>query len=172
MRLDVDISKTLRSGHRTFALQARFCAQGERVVVVGPSGAGKSMLLKALAGLVRPDAGHVRIDGETLFERWLDAFGLREVAHQHPHELSGGQRQRTALARALVARPRALLLDEPFAALDTELRASMRTELDALQRRLRVPMVLITHDPEDVRVFGEQVLRMDAGHMMEDIAHA
>ena len=42
----------------------------------------------------------------------------------------------------------------------------------ALQRRLRVPMVLITHDPEDVRVFGEQVLRMDAGHMMEDIAHA
>ena len=226
MRLDVDIRKTLRSGHRTFALQARFCAQGERVVVVGPSGAGKSMLLKALAGLVRPDAGHVRIDGETLFdaaqgthlppqarnvaylfqdyalfphlnvrqniafgelqgwrnppaahaspdvERWLDAFGLREVAHQHPHELSGGQRQRTALARALVARPRALLLDEPFAALDTELRASMRTELDALQRRLRVPMVLITHDPEDVRVFGEQVLRMEAGHMMEDIAHA
>jgi molybdate transport system ATP-binding protein len=226
MRLDVDIRKTLRSGHRTFALQARFCAQGERVVVVGPSGAGKSMLLKALAGLVRPDAGHVRIDGETLFDaaqgthlppqarnvaylfqdyalfphlnvrqniafgahkgwrnpaaahasadvdRWLDAFGLREVAHQHPHELSGGQRQRTALARALVAQPRALLLDEPFAALDTELRASMRAELDALQRSLRVPMVLITHDPEDVRVFGEQVLRMDAGHMMEDIAHA
>ena len=226
MRLDVDIRKTLRSGHRTFELQARFCAQGERVVVVGPSGAGKSMLLKALAGLVRPDAGHVRIDGETLFdaargihlppqarnvaylfqdyalfphlnvrqniafgelqgwrnppaayaspevERWLDAFGLREVAHQNPHELSGGQRQRTALARALVARPRALLLDEPFAALDTDLRASMRAELDALQRRLQVPMVLITHDPEDVRVFGEQVLRMDAGHMLEEQAHA
>jgi molybdate transport system ATP-binding protein len=104
-------------------------------------------------------------------ERWLDAFGLREVAHQHPHELSGGQRQRTALARALVARPRALLLDEPFAALDTELRASMRAELDALKRRLRVPMVLITHDAEDVRVFGEQVLRMNAGHMMEDVFH-
>ena len=226
MRLDVDIRKALRSGHRTFELQARFCAQGERVVVVGPSGAGKSMLLKALAGLVRPDAGHIRLDGETLFdaekgihlppqargvaylfqdyalfphlnvrqniafgelqgwrnpsaahaspavERWLDALGLRDVAHQHPHELSGGQRQRTALARALVAEPRALLLDEPFAALDTELRVSMRAELDALQRRLRVPMVLITHDPEDVRVFGEQVLRMDGGHMREDIAHA
>jgi len=226
MRLDVDIRKTLRSGHRTFALQARFCAQGERVVVVGPSGAGKSMLLKALAGLVRPDAGHIRLDGETLFdaekgihlppqargvaylfqdyalfphlnvrqniafgelqgwrnpaaahaspavERWLDAFGLREVAHQHPHELSGGQRQRTALARALVAEPRALLLDEPFAALDTELRVSMRAELDALQRRLRVPMVLITHDPHDVQGFGDQVLRMQGGHMMEEQAHA
>ena len=65
-----------------------------------------------------------------------------------------------------------LLVAAETAALDTELRASMRTELDALQRRLRVPMVLITHDPEDVRVFGEQVLRMDGGHMMEDIAHA
>ena len=219
MRLDVDIRKTLRSGHRVFELQARFCTQGERVVVTGPSGAGKSMLLKVLAGLLQPDAGHVHLDGETLFdaaqgihlppqarnvaylfqdyalfphlnvrqniafgerrgwrnpaathaspevERWLDAFGLREVAHQHPHELSGGQRQRTALARALVARPRALLLDEPFAALDTELRASMRAELDALQRSLQVPMVLITHDPEDVRVFGEQVLRMEQGTM-------
>ena len=219
MRLDVDIRKTLRSGHRTFELQARFCTQGERVVVTGPSGAGKSMLLKVLAGLLQPDAGHVHLDGETLFDaaqgihlppqarnvaylfqdyalfphlnvrqniafgerrgwrnpaathaspavdRWLDVFGLREVVHQHPHELSGGQRQRTALARALVARPRALLLDEPFAALDTELRASMRAELDALQRTLNVPMVLITHDPEDVRVFGEQVLRMEQGAM-------
>ena len=121
-----------------------------------------------LQGWRNPPAAHASPE----VERWLDAFGLREVAHQHPHELSGGQRQRTALARALVARPRALLLDEPFAALDTDLRASMRAELDALQRRLRVPMVLITHDPEDVRVFGEQVLRMDGGHMMEDIAHA
>ena len=219
MRLDVDICKTLRSGHRVFELQARFCTQGERVVVTGPSGAGKSMLLKALAGLLQPDAGHVRLDGETLFDaaqgihlppqarnvaylfqdyalfphlnvrqniafgerrgwrnpaathaspavdRWLDAFGLREVAHQHPHELSGGQSQRTALARALVAQPRALLLDEPFAALDTGLRASMRAELDVLQRTLNVPMVLITHDPQDVQVFGGQVLRMDQGAM-------
>lgn len=219
MRLDVDIRKTLRAGHRTFELQVRFCTQGERVVVTGPSGAGKSMLLKVLAGLVRPDAGHVRIDGETLFDaaagihlppqarhvaylfqdyalfphlnvrqniafgahkgwrnplashtggevqRWLDVFALNEVAHQYPHELSGGQRQRTALARALVAQPRALLLDEPFAALDTGLRTSMRAELDALQRSLGVPMVLITHDPEDVKQFGDQVLQMHQGQI-------
>ena len=217
MQLDIDIQKTLRSGERVFQLKARFCALGQRVVVVGPSGAGKSLLLKAIAGLMRPDSGHVRLDGQTLFDAkagihlppqarriaylfqdyalfphlsvrqnisfglargwfnpgpndggetvdyWLDALHLREVAHQAPHELSGGQRQRTALARALVSKPRALLLDEPFAALDPALRAVMRAELDALQRRLQVPMVLITHDPLDVEVFGEQVLQVRGG---------
>ncbi len=219
MQLDIDIRKTLRSGQRVFQLNARFSAEGQRVVVVGPSGAGKSQLLKAIAGLVRPDSGHVRLDGQPLFDAqarvnlppqarnvaylfqdyalfphlsvrqniafglargwrnprrdhaseavdyWIDAFHLGEVAHQVPHELSGGQRQRTALARALVANPRALLLDEPFAALDPGLRVALRAELDALQRRLQVPMVLITHDPQDVAVFGEQVLRMRAGEI-------
>ena len=82
------------------------------------------------------------------------------------------QRQRTALARALVAQPRALLLDEPFAALDADLRQTMRAELDALQRRLQVPMVLITHDPQDVALFGEQVLHLHEGQVRElDLPH-
>ena len=85
--------------------------------------------------------------------------------------VSGGQRQRTALARALVSQPRALLLDEPFAALDTDLRVNMRAELDTLQRRLGVPMVLITHDPEDVKIFGNQVLHMNQGTWQEETVH-
>ena len=96
-------------------------------------------------------------------DHWLEIFQLTAVAQQFPDELSGGQRQRVALARALAAQPRALLLDEPFAALDPALRSRMRGELDALQRRLQVPMDRITHDPEDARVFGDQMLQLRKG---------
>ncbi len=99
---------------------------------------------------------------------WLEAFGLEAVAHQLPEQLSGGQRQRVALARALVAEPDALLLDEPFAALDPALRVRMRHELDALQRRLDIPMLLITHDPDDAATFGGQVLTMADGAIVEE----
>src|SRR5690606_9158216 len=95
---------------------------------------------------------------EQAVDYWLEAFQLKPLAHQFPAQLSGGQRQRTALARALVARPRALLLDEPFSALDTDLRQHMRRELDNLQLRLDVPMILITHDADDVKIFGDHVL--------------
>jgi molybdate transport system ATP-binding protein len=210
--LDLDIRKTLRSGKQAFQLDVRLSTDSQRIVIIGPSGSGKSLTLKAIAGLLRPDAGHIRLDDRILFDAargidlppqkrelayvfqdyalfphltvrqniafplaagwfnprrhdrhaqadyWCDAFQLGHVADQYPDELSGGQKQRTALARALVTRPRALLLDEPFAALDRDLRALMREELKELQQRLRVPMVLITHDPEDAEVFGDHVL--------------
>jgi len=102
---------------------------------------------------------------------WLEAFGLAEVAHQMPDELSGGQRQRVALARALVAEPSALLLDEPFAALDPALRVRMREELDSLQRRLDIPMLLITHDPDDAATFGGHVLTIADGRVAGEDKH-
>ena len=90
---------------------------------------------------------------------------MQELAHQYPDELSGGQRQSVALARALVAEPAALLLDEPFAALDPALRVKMRQELSQWQQRLGVPMILITHDPEDARMLGEHVLTLRDGQI-------
>lgn len=95
--------------------------------------------------------------------RWLTTFQLEAVAHQYPDQLSGGQRQRCALARALVASPRALLLDEPFAALDRALRTHLRKELAALQAQLDIPMILITHDEEDVECFADAVIHIRDG---------
>lgn len=106
-----------------------------------------------------------RADQEAI-RYWLDAFELTPVAEHYPHQLSGGQRQRVALARALAPQPQALLLDEPFAALDPALRERMRAELNALQRRMEIPMLMITHDPEDVRAFGDHVLRMENGSIL------
>jgi len=96
---------------------------------------------------------------------WLRVFELEAVAGQYPHQLSGGQQQRTALARALASDPQALLLDEPFAALDTNLRNRMRHELMELRSRLPIPLIMITHDNEDVRLFGDEVVQIREGRI-------
>lgn len=111
------------------------------------------------SGLRNP---RVHVGGEAV-ERWLQAFELTDVAAQRPTELSGGQRQRTALARALVHSPRALLLDEPFSALDPELRGRMRAELDELLQRIDIPVLMITHDTEDLAWFGDEAFYLRDG---------
>ena len=93
----------------------------------------------------------------------LARFALGKLASSYPHQLSGGQRQRVALARALAAKPRLLLLDEPFAALDAPLRARLREELIKIRKEFDVPMVVITHDPDDVAALGGRVVSIADG---------
>lgn len=114
-------------------------------------------------GLQHGPLNPARGAGGEAVAHWLRALELDEVAAQRPSELSGGQRQRTALARALVNSPRALLLDEPFSALDPALRERTRRELDELLARLGIPVVTITHDPDDVARFGEETLYLCDG---------
>jgi molybdate transport system ATP-binding protein len=93
----------------------------------------------------------------------IEAFGLRAMAGSRPATLSGGQQQRVALARALACGPQVLLLDEPFAALHTTLRRQLRAELRELRQRLGIPAVIVSHDPEDVRVLADEVFVLDGG---------
>lgn len=88
----------------------------------------------------------------------LDFFGLSTLAESMPAAISGGQRQRVALARALAVRPRILLLDEPFSALDPLLRVRMRRELRGMLEQLGLPAVIITHDPDDVDTFADALI--------------
>ncbi|MBA4356155.1 MAG: ATP-binding cassette domain-containing protein [Humidesulfovibrio sp.] len=219
MALSLNINKTLRSGTREFELAAAFEAEGRSIVLFGPSGSGKTLTLRAVAGLMTPDAGRIELDGRALFDssnrvdvparergiglvfqdyalfphlsvaqnvgfglgdavfgrldarararvaELLDLAGLSPLAEAHPGKLSGGQRQRVALLRALARSPRALLLDEPFSALDPLLRARMRFDVRAMCQALDTPTLLITHDPEDVAEFGGTVVLYDEGRV-------
>lgn len=95
----------------------------------------------------------------------LAAVRLPEYGTRLPRQLSGGQQQRVALARALVNRPRVLLLDEPLSALDHKLRRAMQVELKALQRRLGIAFVFVTHDQEEALSLSDRVVVMQGGNI-------
>ncbi len=101
----------------------------------------------------------------------LDLVGLTQWGGQRPHQLSGGQRQRMALARALAVEPRVLLLDEPFGALDANVRAELRRWLRRLHDEQHVTTVLVTHDQEEAMEVADTIAVMNKGRI-EQVALA
>ncbi|EMX6411292.1 spermidine/putrescine ABC transporter ATP-binding protein PotA [Salmonella enterica] len=93
---------------------------------------------------------------------------LEEFAQRKPHQLSGGQQQRVAIARAVVNKPRLLLLDESLSALDYKLRKQMQNELKALQRKLGITFVFVTHDQEEALTMSDRIVVMRNGVIEQD----
>lgn len=199
---------------------------GEVLAVLGPNGAGKSTILAALAGLVRPDTGHVRVGETVLFDsaagvempvaqrrvgllaqdallfdslsvlenvefgprsqglsaaeskrlaaHWLEVVGVSGLGKRKPRKLSGGQAQRIAIARALAAEPRVLLLDEPMASLDVAVAAEVRSMLRRVLRDRaaaadgQTATVLVTHDVIDALTLADRVLVIENGVVVDD----
>lgn len=105
-------------------------------------------------------------------QAWLDAVGIGDLARRRPAELSGGQRQRVALARALAARPAALGLDEPFAALDVRTAAELRPLVREQVRRTGTATVLVTHDVIDVVAVADRMVVLHDGTVVAQGAPA
>ncbi len=97
----------------------------------------------------------------------LDLVHLGNKAKRKPHQLSGGERQRVALARALAKHPKLLLLDEPLGALDRKLRESTQFELKALQARLGITFVMVTHDQDEAMTLSSRLAVMDQGRVQQ-----
>lgn len=100
---------------------------------------------------------------EKIAAHWLEKVGLSAYARSYLHVLSGGQKQRVALARALAAQPQLLLLDEPFSALDQNLRQEMRKLVRDMVQENQLPIILVTHDHEDATYFADELWLMDRG---------
>jgi iron(III) transport system ATP-binding protein len=97
----------------------------------------------------------------------VDLVALRGLERRYPHQLSGGQQQRVALGRALAGRPDLLLLDEPLSNLDAKLREQMRFELKELQRRMKIPVLYVTHDQAEAMALSDRLAVMAEGRIVQ-----
>jgi molybdate transport system ATP-binding protein len=107
-----------------------------------------------------------RLERHRRLAEQLERFKLTELTGRYPHELSGGQKQRGSIARALMTNPRIVLLDEPGRGLDAALRGDLHTLIEEMKSTLGVPVLLVTHDPEECFALAEHVLIFDQGRII------
>ncbi len=200
-----------------FALDIEWQIVNELAVLFGFSGAGKSMTLQLIAGLIKPDKGHVSLDEIVYFDssagtdsppqerpfgyvfqdlalfphmtvlqnilygganlpknekldsarELISAFRITGFEDRYPREISGGQKQRVAFARALIRRPKLLLLDEPFSALDRPLRLEMRRFLREVRDDFNIPALLVTHDFEEAAAISDKIIVYEHGKIVQ-----
>lgn len=100
-------------------------------------------------------------------EKYFSQLNLESCRHTRAQNLSGGEKQRVALLRALVSNPRLLLLDEPFSALDTDLRSEARLLVKEVLSQLDIPVYLVTHDKDDVETLAENVIHLKNGKLIQ-----
>ena len=108
-------------------------------------------------------AGAPRAEASARVAEMLQLIKLPEFGDRYPYQLSGGQQQRVALARAMAARPQVLLLDEPLSALDAKVRVSLREEIRAIQKKLGITTVFVTHDQEEALSMSDRIVVMNNG---------
>ena len=211
MPLSVHIKKTLGG---KFHLESNFEAGADEILaLLGASGCGKSMTLKCIAGIERPDEGHIELNGRVLFDskkgidlppqkrrvgylfqqfalfpnmtvegniaagahdqprvvrerivaEMIAMLRLEGLEAKHPHQLSGGQQQRVALARILAGKPEAILLDEPFTALDSYLKWQLEQELSRVLSSFNGPCIWVSHDRDEIYRNCERLCIMENG---------
>ncbi len=213
MRLTAKIYKKLGD----FTLDVSMEAGDGITSLLGESGCGKSMTLKCIAGIEKPDRGHIELDGTVLFDsekkinlppqkrevgylfqnyalfpnmtvrqnilcglvrerdrakkeervkEMIRLFSLEGLQEHKPAQLSGGQQQRTALARMLVSKPKLLMLDEPFSALDAHLRDSLKIEVRDLLNEYGKPVLMVTHNRDEAYNMSKDVAVMHDGKII------
>ncbi len=206
-----------RHSFGAFGLDVAFAAPAPGVTVLfGASGSGKSTVLSIVAGLLRPQAGRVALDGAALldtaaridvpaerrrcgvvfqdakllphfsvetnlrygarraprgatgpgFAEVVELLGIAPLLRRRPRALSGGERQRVALGRALLSRPRLLLMDEPLAALDGPRKAEILPFLERLRDVSGLPILYVTHALDEVDRLADTLVLMEAGRVL------
>ena len=100
-----------------------------------------------------------------LYEDLLDVLGLRDLLKRYPSDISGGEKQRVALLRTLVTKPNVLLMDEPFSALDAELKEKLYPSFSELIQSLNIPVLIITHDNDEANILADKIIHIDKGRI-------